>query len=92
MMDKEKAFKEIKWLHVLIDNYDTLRKYEIDTEREYCFEAGFDARDKEVAELKETLKYYADMNLYHMTAGGSIYIQDAQPWLRARKALEKSDE
>ena len=43
---------------------------------------------RRIEELKETIKYYADMNLYRMTVGGAYFIQEIPAGTRARKALE----
>ena len=43
----------------------------------------------QIEKLEKTLNYYADMNLYRMTAGGSYFIQEMPAGTRARKALEE---
>lgn len=89
MNKKEKAFlihwakQNERFFNPLDDN---------DAAEQVGYYYGYDARDNEVAELKEGLQYYADINLYRMTAGGAYFIQESIPGTRARKALEKSDE
>ena len=45
-----------------------------------------------IEKLEDVLKYYADINSYSMTAGGSVFMRTDQPWIRAQKALEELNE
>ena len=90
MIEKRKYGKWTNESNMNLDKKE-IREYFYHTARTLLqtWRARKDKKDKRIKELEEALKYYADMNLYHMTAGGSYFIQEMPAGTRARKALEE---